>query len=661
MIKEILKGNNIPFKEQNHTKNNSQLIKVRKKRINSVLNDFIKFKKTNLNHFSKQNLFEKTNSMKIFLNNKNHNNSYKKLNDIKKMKNLAKYRISNIRTNINKIKNNNSYSLKRNKDISRDISSNINYYFNFDEKTISADNSLYKSSNKNKKIYFGIGKVKNGKGSDKKKKINLQNIKYDNELFINNLEQEFEIICLKKKLQKLKNNNESLKQELNNIIEKNDRLEKNTKKEQNKREKIICDIIYIFNNYENKIDFEEKSKFKNLLLNLMEIKYNYEKIKLKNQFFDNAGQLLILAKIFNDNKNINKNGINDIYYKIKSLIKLKNKNINDIKQYNERKLENKKYYNFCLNLYKYLNINNLDNLYKYLKNIKSSNEYEIRKIIKMKSVLFDEKKSRKRERTYITSSVDNLIRPKKYPINFNNTDLQNYFNENSVRFNKKNNFSSKTSSLTINKDKNDFFSKKDNFLKKERDGIKTTKNENIKINYYNQKNKSFCNHKNFNLKNNFKTIKRIKTNILDTENIKQKEKYYLYYTYKNKKENIPHTNRTFKRIEIKRINNENDFSKNNLTCHNDKINEKGNNRINTYKIYELNNQLNPSENSKLIQISKFSHKNLVLNGNGSKNNNYVLRYNINNNKLNYTNSFEIKKKFLKLKIPSLKMSNNNKK
>ena len=313
MIKEILKGNNIPFKEQNHTKNNSQLIKVRKKRINSVLNDFIKFKKTNLNHFSKQNLFEKTNSMKIFLNNKNHNNSYKKLNDIKKMKNLAKYRISNIRTNINKIKNNNSYSLKRNKDISRDISSNINYYFNFDEKTISADNSLYKSSNKNKKIYFGIGKVKNGKGSDKKKKINLQNIKYDNELFINNLEQEFEIICLKKKLQKLKNNNESLKQELNNIIEKNDRLEKNTKKEQNKREKIICDIIYIFNNYENKIDFEEKSKFKNLLLNLMEIKYNYEKIKLKNQFFDNAGQLLILAKIFNDNKIINKNGINDIY------------------------------------------------------------------------------------------------------------------------------------------------------------------------------------------------------------------------------------------------------------------------------------------------------------------------------------------------------------
>ena len=313
MIKEILKGNNIPFKEQNHTKNNSQLIKVRKKRINSVLNDFIKFKKTNLNHFSKQNLFEKTNSMKIFLNNKNHNNSYKKLNDIKKMKNLAKYRISNIRTNINKIKNNNSYSLKRNKDISRDISSNINYYFNFDEKTISADNSLYKSSNKNKKIYFGIGKVKNGKGSDKKKKIKLQNIKYDNELFINNLEQEFEIICLKKKLQKLKNNNESLKQELNNIIEKNDRLEKNTKKEQNKREKIICDIIYISNNYENKIDFEEKSKFKNLLLNLMEIKYNYEKIKLKNQFFDNAGQLLILAKIFNDNKIINKNGINDIY------------------------------------------------------------------------------------------------------------------------------------------------------------------------------------------------------------------------------------------------------------------------------------------------------------------------------------------------------------
>ena len=47
---------------------------------------------------------------------------------------------------------------------------------------------------KNKKIYFGIGKVKNGKGSDKKKKINLQNIKYDNELFINNIEQEFEII-----------------------------------------------------------------------------------------------------------------------------------------------------------------------------------------------------------------------------------------------------------------------------------------------------------------------------------------------------------------------------------------------------------------------------------------------------------------------------------
>ena len=47
MIKEILKGNNIPIKSENQSKKKTDSMKGNTKRINSVLNDFISFRKIN--------------------------------------------------------------------------------------------------------------------------------------------------------------------------------------------------------------------------------------------------------------------------------------------------------------------------------------------------------------------------------------------------------------------------------------------------------------------------------------------------------------------------------------------------------------------------------------------------------------------------------------
>ena len=69
MIKEILKGKNIPLKEEKHSKKKSIIIKPPCKKINSVLNNFIKFNKITLKKRTNKNIYE-TNSMKILLNKK---------------------------------------------------------------------------------------------------------------------------------------------------------------------------------------------------------------------------------------------------------------------------------------------------------------------------------------------------------------------------------------------------------------------------------------------------------------------------------------------------------------------------------------------------------------------------------------------------------------
>jgi hypothetical protein len=155
---------------------------------------------------------------------------------------------------------------------------------------------------------------------ERKSNVYLNSAKNNSKLFTNNLEKEFEIRCLKKKLKNLKNKNKSLIQQLDNINEKNNIIKTEMIEEQNKRKDIICSFINscndIFNNEEE--DDDESNRFKNLLLNLMDLEYKYENIILENEFISNIGTLFSLSNIFNDNFYDNKknDNNNNLYLKV---------------------------------------------------------------------------------------------------------------------------------------------------------------------------------------------------------------------------------------------------------------------------------------------------------------------------------------------------------
>ena len=683
MIKEILKGNKIILKEENKLKkNNTTNLKVKDKnrRINSVLNNYLLFKKINLTRKPKQNKFENTKSLKIIINKKNDNSSYKKLTANKSNNTLTD---SNIYYNKSSIRTNYSYTLKSKKDISRELL-NVNS-INFDKKINTLQNSfnkLYTNEFKNisnQKIDNSfMNEEENENGCGKKKYIFLREID-DNALFLNNLEQEFEIRCLKKRLETLKKNNVSLTQKLNNIVKKNYFLQKETIKEQNKRKNIICSTINICNKYSENNVYEEESDYKNLLLNIMDKKYNFDILKLNNFFYDSIKELLLCSNIFNDNKILNKN---NIYLDINNLVRLKTKYINEIKEYNEINKKNENYYNYCLNLCENLNINDLNSLYKYLTKIKSNNDDEMKKIIKMKHVLFDEKQIGKRK-LITRASEDNLNR-KKNAINFNYADLQKYF----IESNKKNEMrtnSTKASKLSIGTEKekinNCAGSLTDRASHKGEDVLlnynKTTKNSYDKINYYRKTREQLENYRlncpkkilhqinSFNFKDRVIKIR--------TEEENDKENNLLYYSYKHKLRNIPHNNRTFQRIEIQNNINQNNNSSNNLISFNkSKIKRKSMNRIKQFKLNLLNNNNNNISNKKLqvkffTKYNKYNdieniqqNENFNINDNRkTENENKTLNINNSNeNNKTYNNIIENKKKSLNLIIPSLRSVKN---
>ena len=649
MIKEILKGNNIPkIEEKKSTKN---------KLINSVLYNFIKYKKINLKKKSKKNIFEKTNSVKIINPNKSNSNERNNKTNTSSYSKLFNKRNNN--TNIIKsyIRNNNSYTLKRKNKLSREISTNINI-LNLEEKKIHTENIINKSNDLIKKYYKKYGnndgdsergivkeyEYENESGCRIKKNIFLKNFKLNlnNKIFKNNLEKEFEIRCLKKKIKNLKNNRMLLIQELNNIKKKNERLSNKIIEDEKRRKNIIYSTINICKNNNKALNSGKEFNLKNIFSDLKNLKINYENDILKNNFISGLEQLLILSKNFNNNKNNDQ--YNNIYYNITNLINYKNQYINDIKEYNILKIENKKYYNYCLNLCKNLYLNNIDELYNYLKNIKSSNDNEIKKIIKMKHVLFYENKFNRNHKN-LTYSVDNLINSRKFH-NYNYSDLQKFFIENNKKNITRNNYSAKVRNMTIKSVKSNHFSgcltDKANYIENENSKIRNSSYQNRK-NYYKEKREELINK--MNILEKSRKIKRIESNIINIDKIKdnEKENNLLYYSYKQKVRNIPHNNKTFKNIEIKRNNRENIISRNNLTSNNEnQYHRKKINRIYNYKLNKLTNSLNNSINLKLIGFNS-----QLLSKNKNDDNNYT--YNIKN-----------KKKSFNIKIPFLKMIKNYK-
>jgi len=383
MIKEILQENN-----------NKSLSKekINQKKLNSILNGIDIYKKLNSIKKQYQHSYRKNKNLDLLLN--KDENIY-----IKKVTNLKANSINP--TKKEKIKT----ILERNKIVP------------FDQKIYTFRESIKKYNNKN---------------NDETKTDYISNrINSNREELINNLNKDFEVRCLHRKLEKLKMKNNELKYNLEKKKKKNYLLKYNSMIEQNNMNNIFYSLMNIYNTFfQNKSNHNDnKLNFKNLLLDLMDLKYNYENITLINTFFQNLEQLIQLSFFFNNN--------DDIYSNITYLVKKKNQLLKDIYESKKHKEENKNYSELYKILCESFQAKDLNTIFNHLKKIESDNENDIRKIIKMKNILFNiENSSSNRLNTNI--SMDKLRKNKRKNINLNYSDLQKfYFDNNKINNGKK--------------------------------------------------------------------------------------------------------------------------------------------------------------------------------------------------------------------------------
>ena len=223
------------------------------------------------------------------------------------------------------------------------------------------------------------------------------------------LDYEFEIRLLTKKLKEVKERNNKLKYRIIKI--KNEQRIRNQKNKKN--EFIISKVIQIcknssfsgtnnffssfkeiyntqFNNNseENKIDdlklFPATNLFKNMLLNLMDMKYEFENIVLKDKFIDGTQNLF-----YNNNEEYKEfkesNNKIFIYHNVKNLIREEINLKNECNEY----LKLGKCYEYFSQLCSNLNINDLQELVDYLKKIFIKTKVNFKQINQIKKIVKD--------------------------------------------------------------------------------------------------------------------------------------------------------------------------------------------------------------------------------------------------------------------------------
>ena len=370
MIKEILQENN-----------NRSLSKgkLNNKKSNSIINSLSILQKLNLIKKSKYGNSLKKNNLKLLLN--QNENIYSK-----KIKNLKT-------TSFNKAKKENDIIFERN-DI-YNLDKNINY----------TSREFFRNN------YISNEETKSENSFDKNKYYTNRLNSNDYNL-INNLDKEFEIRCLNKKLEKLKKKNIDIKDKVNKLKEQNFSLKNEAIKELNIRNNIFYSLQNIYQFIFHK---EKKFDLKNMLLDLMDLKYNYENTYLIDIFYKNLNKLIQITESYNNKENI--------YLNIENILRTKNKIIKELEKLNEYRRENQKYYEFCNLLFQNFETKDLDYIYNYLIKIESNNEKDIKKIIKMRNILFNNNVNNNINYYNENINLEKLKRNRSQNLNY--SDLQN--------------------------------------------------------------------------------------------------------------------------------------------------------------------------------------------------------------------------------------------
>ena len=215
------------------------------------------------------------------------------------------------------------------------------------------------------------------------------------------LDYEFEIRQLEKKLKEVKMENNKLQNKLIKM-KNNSRVSKQIEVKENIIYKVIdiCKNISFFgkNNFfssfnenntksissDDSNSFPATKLFKNMLLNLMELKYDCENVFLRNEFIYGIKDIINNAHIFK----LKDNEI-DIYDIAKRLIKEEIKLKTTIENIKYASNYNKKYYDYILKLCYSLNIQSLEELNVFLKNLSIKAKVEYNQINQIKSIVLN--------------------------------------------------------------------------------------------------------------------------------------------------------------------------------------------------------------------------------------------------------------------------------
>ena len=407
-----------------------------------------KFRKNSHNSLVEKNKLKSKNiiSMKHFIKNQNkysfnENSSNKNFSTIKAKKAI------NMKKNVYKKNNRYNDSINEKKNILLNISSQLNRNI---EKKRNEQNPKMNNINKD---FSSINNINNSKTIRQMFFMNEQN-RFNLELKKNNgnerkllnssnnndvseLEYEFEIKLLKKKLKQLKNENKEKKEKLDKMKIINKSIEKILDKQN-----VLNNLILLFKNYiiyNNKSRINSLIKDKNnnnnisddaLIFVIMDLKYDYENYILQEEFFEGVNKLFNTEFHVINNKKESFNNIN-IIKSIDKLIDLKNTLNNDINKYKYSQKENIKIFYYFTSLLQYLNLHSFTSLEKFIKKIYMENieeNYQMKKLKKtlMKNTSSSRSKSQKEEKDLLYISGHELSKSKNKN-KISNKDLKKIF------------------------------------------------------------------------------------------------------------------------------------------------------------------------------------------------------------------------------------------
>ena len=420
-------------------KNLSMVVSNNKYRENSHNSLVEKNKLKSKNIISMKHFIKKPNKYSF-----NENRSNKNFSSIKVKKAI------NMKKNIYKKNNRYNDSINEKKNILLNISSQLNRNI---EKKRNEQNPKMNNINKD---FSSINNINNSKTIRQMFFLNQQN-RYNLELKKNignekkllnssnnndrsELEYEFEIVLLKKKLKQLKNENSEKKEKLDKMKIINKSIEKILDKQN-----VLNNLILLFKNYIiynnknriNRINSLIKGNNNNnnisddaIIYTIMDLKYDYENYLLQEEFFEGVNKLFKTEFHLINNKKESINDIN-IIKSIDNLIDLKNTLNNDINKYKYSFKENIKIFYYFTSLLKYLNLHSFSSLEKFIKKIYMENieeNYQMKKLKKtlMKNTSSSRSKSQKEEKDLLYISGHELSKSKNKNKN-SNKDLKKIF------------------------------------------------------------------------------------------------------------------------------------------------------------------------------------------------------------------------------------------